>query len=458
MKRKRGLPSYRESAKLPRYAGFDDRLQYELDNTKENKTHEIRRYGFRLLWRAVPDEMEKHDIPAVDSFHPDNGHKGVCWGWKRECSMSDNKAKQLLLAAFKSKKLTFPMLEAVRKALAYSWQLRGGDPDGNWPGTKKVWKVIKAGQRNLPQTTPQSSTLPRRIPTTDQLKAALLCEWTPDNPWNFVCHCVGRVTFWDNMVWGLRPREDVKRVKKSRTHRQNNAEGWQATKFQGGRAKLFGEKKGNRPWWLWRPCCCPNSKHVPPTWKDKFVIGPDGNPKPGKAVAFHQRCPMACYQFYNLWMLPDECRSYPKWLDSGRFGTSNINDVVDYAIKWGLANGVGDPDEPFDSNSGRKCLSRWLSELSVIYEEGMELHGDHPDTWTSRYQKDCIQVNPRFNRRDQSTDPEVALRALRKLVTWLGIAGEPYKPQLTNVEKMSRAMMEQMGMGARAKRICLGIE
>ena len=104
--RKAGVPSFRDTAKLPKYAGFDDKLQYELDKGKSGKTHEVRRYGFRLLWEVVPDEMERHNIGAVGSFHPQNGHNGVMWGWKRECNMTNTKAKKLLLAAFSSKKLT----------------------------------------------------------------------------------------------------------------------------------------------------------------------------------------------------------------------------------------------------------------------------------------------------------------------------------------------------------------
>ena len=402
--------------------------------------------------------MEKHKIPAVGSFDANNGHNGVMWGWKRECTMTDARAERLLLAAFESKELTLVQLKAVRKTLAYSWQLKGGDPDGNWPGTKKVWKLILAGQSSLPQTTEETSTSPVIVPTMEQLREGTLSLWSPGNRFNFIDHCEGRIAWWDSFICGIRPREDVKRVKESRTHKWNNRNGWFATRYEGGRCKLAGAKKGNREWWLYTPCCCVDSRHVPPSPDDRFVIGANGNPRAGMQVSFNPLCPMACLQFLNLWLEPGARRRYPNWKKAGGFGKRNVNDVVAFAIDWALANGVGDPEQPFDSNSGRKCLARWLSDLKLWFEEGVDIHGDHPETWVENYQPDSQLKNELFRRRKQATDPDIALRGLRKFVTWLGVAGEPYKPQLTRVELMQQAMMQNMGMGAVAKRICLGLD
>ena len=261
--------------------------------------------------------------------------------------------------------------------------------------------------------------------------------------------------FWDCFGNGIRPREDAKRIKNSVRHKCNNDEGWIATYYK--RCKLTGEKKDNRDWWAFLPCCCPDSKHVAPVLDDRFCIGKDGNPLAGMTVSFHERCPMACLQFVNLWE-NGPFRRYPQWKQKGGFGKRNINDVVDTAIKWALAQGVGDPERPFDSNSGRKCLARWLSKFNVWFEEGMDIHGDHPDTWVKNYQPDAELKNPMFKRREQATDPDIATRALRKLVTSLEIAGQPYRPQLSKGEKMQRRMMERMGMGNDAKRICLGLD
>ena len=69
MKRSRGgVPSYRDSAKLPRHASFHDKLQYSLDATKSGRTHECRRYGFRLLWRVIPDGLTAHERLFLFSF------------------------------------------------------------------------------------------------------------------------------------------------------------------------------------------------------------------------------------------------------------------------------------------------------------------------------------------------------------------------------------------------------
>jgi len=317
--------------------------------------------------------------------------------------------------------------------------------------------VIALNKATLPETTPETSTRPTVMPTMPELRKLLVCNWKPGHRLSFVEHCQGRTGFWDVFVNGLRPREDVKRCKESRTHRFSNADGWIATKYEGGRCKLTGEKKGNRQWWLFTPCCCLDSKHVAPTLDDRYSIGPDGNPLAGFSVGFNPVCPMACIQFVNLWLTPAKRRRYPNWKSNGGFGVRNVKDVAGKAVAWALANGVGDPEAPFDTNGGRHCLARWLSNLKVWFEEGFEIHADHPETWPT-YQPDCRMKNAAFSRRTQSEHPDIALRALRKLVTWLGVAGEPYQPQLTRAEEMQRATMEHLGMGNTAKRICLGFK
>ena len=97
------------------------------------------------MWRAAPETMKKHNIQPSFSYDPRNCHKGEMWGWSKECNMTDNKAKRILYACYKSRVLTFHQMRDVRRSLAYSYELiTGGDVDKqtNWPGVKSTWKVF----------------------------------------------------------------------------------------------------------------------------------------------------------------------------------------------------------------------------------------------------------------------------------------------------------------------------
>ena len=458
-KRKRGPPSFREKCKLPRHADFNTKLQHALDSTLSGEIHKTRRYGFTLLWRVVPELMEKYNIPEIGTFDPFNGHDGQCWGWKRECNMTARRACVLMFEAHNTGRLTLVQMQAIRKHMAYTWQLMGGDPKSSWPGLGKVWNVVECQKAKLKPTTAATSTLPRHIPTPPQLKDRLIKEWTPACPIPFTMNCTGRIAFWDCFVGGIRGTEDVKRLKESRTHFYGA--GWMATTFQGGRSKLHGSRKGTRPWKMYTPCCCPGQKHVSPTKADRRVIGKDGNPLPGKKVGFHERCPIACFEFQALWYTnaEEQVRRYPKWLESKRQGRyapkQSYGDVVALALDW--AEAMGYQGTRWDHNAGRKSLGRWLSHLSLYYEEGFELHADLYSTWRDKYQRDCKQRFADFRRREQSDDPEETTAALRKLVTWLGIAGKPYKPQLDQKGKMMLMMCEHMGIQGKVQAMLMGV-
>ena len=362
--------------------------------------------------------------------------------------MTDNKAKRIFYACYKTGNMTEPMLRAVRKTLAYAYELKGGEPLQNWPSIKGVWQTFKLC--NLPKS--EMSQKPELIPTPQQLKRAFTTEWNPDCPMVFAVWLVGLIAAFDSFVNGLRSNEDISRVKNSPRHIYDWDAGWECSEFNGGRAKLCGNKKGTREWWVWRVCLCPGGRHIRPPHNFKETITKAGNPTVN--IKWCTCCPLAALEL--LWSYPGPQRCYPKWLKSGTFKKQNEGDVIQLALQWMLAQGV--TEVGFDTNSGRKSLANWCEFLHVPYAESFYIHGDHPDTWIGNYQPDAVLKNPMFKRRKQATDPDIALRALRKLVTSLGFAGQPYRPQLTKVEKMQRRMMEGMGMGNDAKRICLGLD
>ena len=109
-KRKRGPKGLKEKASLPRYAGFNTQLQGDKNEMRESSTMKGLRWGFKLMWEHAEAEMEKHKIPRPDTFDKKNHHGGKLWGWPRECNMTDNKAKRIFYACYKTGNMTEPML------------------------------------------------------------------------------------------------------------------------------------------------------------------------------------------------------------------------------------------------------------------------------------------------------------------------------------------------------------
>ena len=455
-KRKRGPQSFKENKKLYRGAGWEAKLREQLDKGKSNPVGKTYRYGYTLMWRVAADEMRRYNMGKLGSFDRSNGHNGIIYGWKKECNMSDNKAKKILLACFRSGQLTLPMLKAVRKHLAYAWQLMGRNGEqSNWPSVPRVWKVISQAQ--LPSF-PERSPMPKVVPTPEQLKKAFTSKWKPGSSMSFATTIVARTGALHTLLQGARPNEDMSRIKASRTHRVSYPGGWMCTKYKGGRAKLAGEKKGGREWWAWARCWCPGGEHkrVPPA--ARYCLDTDGNPRNGKAP-FEERCPLAQFEFMNLWCRhKKDWRLFPNILKStGAYGKSNTGPIVELAIDWVLAQGVGDPDFRFGTNSGRKALGLTLTKLGLAYEYGMEMHGDLYETWEGSYQPGCFMLNGNFRRRKQSTEVNVATRALSTIGTYFGMGAAPHVPGMVRMERQLDAVLRRLGDADLADRILLGL-
>ena len=329
------------------------------------------RYGFKLLWREAPETCRRYKIGKVGSFDPLNGHNGVCWGWPSECRLTNSQAKTLYFNIYKKRSLTIHQTIVVRKALAYAYELRGGEPKGNFKGVKTVDTII----REAKLAGALGKVVPERLPTVRDLEAAFTKEWTTDSPQCLVEFSSSVVCAYDTILNGPRSNEDVDRLKKSRTHDFDWKNGWQCTAYEGGRAKLAGVKKGTRPWSIWTVCFCKGKKHQSPPDYFCAKILKSGNPRDPSEVNWCTTCPLACLQF--LWQLQDEPRRYGKWLSkSGRFGSSNINDPVKAAIDWFEHQGVTSPSGRYDHNCGRKCFARWTRHLSLEYPHIFEVVGD----------------------------------------------------------------------------------
>ena len=116
--KRRGRPTYAEEAIVPRGSGFETKLQHERNLQRERSTHHIIRYGWKLMWRAAPEEMNKQKIQPSFSYDTRNCHKGLMPGWPKEVkNFTDNKMKRVLFACYKSGELTYPGLKSVRKSM-----------------------------------------------------------------------------------------------------------------------------------------------------------------------------------------------------------------------------------------------------------------------------------------------------------------------------------------------------
>lgn len=385
-KRKRGPKSWQANKRVYKRGGWEAQLRGDLDKGKSKKTMELYRYGYKLMWQTAPEEMKKHSMGPLNSFHKRNGHNGLMYGWKRECNMTDNKAKRILRACYKKEVLSLDQLKAVRKSLAYSWQLMGKD-DGvniNWPSVARTWKGVTGVQ--CPKD-PTKSTLPLVIPTPQQLKKAFTTRWSPGSPMSFAKTVLARRGAHFGFLLGCRSQEDMKRLKNSRTHVINYNEGYMSTEFLGGRCKLAGEKKGNRPWWGWANCWCKNGKHKRPSPRLRYCLNKEGNPRNGEAP-FDERCPLAGFEFSCMFEEDkSEHRLFPNIVKStGTYGSTNTGDVIGLAIDW-LTETSGS-ELRFSTNSGRKALAALCTQCDIPYDWSFEQHGDLPDVWEESYRED----------------------------------------------------------------------
>ena len=429
-KRKPGPKSFRSQSKLPRYASLETRIQKERNDQRSKSSMDGLRYGFKLMWREAPEEMRRCKVGEVGSFDKHNGHKGLCWGWPRECKLTNAQAKRIYWAVYEKKRLTVYQMKTVRKALAYAFQLTGGDRRlKNYASVNNVSELVK--ESALADS--KVSVIPKRIPTVRDLKKAFDTEWTPESPWCFMEWLSGLICAYDCFLNGLRAVEDVTRLKKSRSHQADWKAGWQRTAFLGGRAKLSGPKKNTRKWDLYTTCFCPQEHQGPPPsfW---VKIQKDGNPRHPEEVIWTTTCPLAALQL--MWQLQDEPRRYGKWLGSGKFGSSNIGDPVKKAMQWFCAQGVCESEDAFDHNSGRKCFARLARALDLEYPAIFQVVQDLEEVWRENYDPDLPKSNWSPTKRDQSPDPSLCTEALRIFRRRVLKRGGAFLPRMSRSERL----------------------
>ena len=329
--------------------------------------------------------------------------------------MTNRAAGEIIERVYESGKVSWRQLNQVRHSLSYSFYLQTGEGGSNWPEVGAQWRSFKIA--SLPKT---RSLVPTRIPTPQNLKEAFNKQWTTDHELSLANFLTGVVATWDFHVFGLRPNVDIAKVKKSEEHYINENEGYCTTAMVNGRSKLHLCKRGTRPWKVYRVCLCKGEHRSPSS--HEMRVNKEGSPRSNPK--WNTCCPLNAMRFIEFHHRTSDYKVYTKWIGNGCYGKQNHGDVPSLANRW-LQVQTG--QEPFDHHCGRKSLARWLGLLKIPYEQSLPIHGDLEIVWRVSYQGKLDRSNYRV--RDQSTDPDVATRALRRLKKWFHESGAP-KPSI----------------------------
>ena len=357
-----------------------------------------------VAWKHAGKYMRRKNIPT--SFRKGNIHGGRLWANRNECVMTNRMAGEIIERVYLSGKATLPQLKQVRHTLSYSFYLRTGKSKANWPEVGAQWQSFQLS--SLPGSLKSLKAI--RIPVPENLRVAYTTPWNPTGTWSLFDFVVAGLTAHDYFIFGLRPVVDMNKVKISRCHFINVNELYGTTKMIGGKSKLQGNKRGTRPWNVHRVCFCRGGKHT--SVPDDIVLDIQGNPT--DPPTWNTVCPLAMMEFLQTTSPVDAWMPYPKWRKNGLVSKQSHGDVSGLANKWlqSQAN-----QAPFDRNSGRKSLSRWLEELHIPYEVGHEIHGDLQKVWRYSYQPSLPKSS--YEIREQSRDSDTATKGLRLFAKWL---------------------------------------
>ena len=435
-------PRDRPNCIKPRRQGFYGKVAWERNKLKSIHTLAKYRTGYRKAWEvpAARRIMKRIGLKKPGTYNKNNQQKGDMFA-PNEFKMNDKQAGTIFQACKDSGKLTVSNLKDVKKMLSYAYQLKN-NAEGNWPAVKWVWDNTNPDEQ---KPAAKRKIKPVVVPEPSHLRTAFTREYKPGCGMDFQKWNVALLMSHDLTVFGCRQVEDLKRIKKSKSHTYVPQSGWMATDFHGGRSKIE-KKKGIRPWKLYRVCLCPEAKHqrIPDDWETR--LDENGNPK--ESLPWCTSCPLNAFQMIRNLLPADDYRTYPKWLEDPKkfHATWNEGEDVTKDLMQKFFNvQKANPDGIiFDSNSGRKSLSNWCGDYKVPYEESFEIHGDHWTTWRKYYQTK-LRSAPDFERRTQSPDPDICTRALWRFARGIG-RGRITRddPDFLNPRQQAQAMLAIM--------------
>ena len=443
VKKKRGRKSYREQAVPPKNrGGMKQRIVQRLIEKKSAGTMTAYRAGYAAAWRYAAAHMKKLGLPKPGEFRKGNVHGGALWGDAKECKLTGTQAAQILEICMENGMSLHQLLQ-LKKSWSFAYLLRTGNNKANFPKVKNMFEsFMKEQLRDRSKT----STLPTRVASIDELKKAFTTEWSPGCGMGLVEWSTGLVVSWDWLVSGNRPLSDLGKIKKSTKHILKPKQGYCYTALKGGRSKLHEDKRGTRPWKVYRLCTCNVGEHCGPpkeAMESRWSWTPEGNPPKrfthdGKPT-WCTCCPLAATELLLGLQDGNKKYVYRKWTKEGVMGKSNHGKLTDLANKWMVSQGAN-AGVKYDSNGGRKCLGDWCSELEVPYEESFEIHGDLFKTWADHYQNDASN-DTKFARRTQAQTAKTALKAYKRLAVHFGVREKERK-----FSQMERTMLMNSSM------------
>ena len=385
--------------------------------------------------------MRRKKIPEPGQFRKNNIHGGQLWASRKECKLTDKMAGQIIERVYTSKKVGIHQLRQVRHSFSYAYYLTTGKAGENYPEVKAQWQSFKMS--TLPGVRrPLKAT---RMPAVLSLKTAWKKQWSPNCEMALTDFTVAGLAAYDSHIFGLRPNVDVKKVKNSRTHEIVIQDRYGYTEMVEGRSKLHMSKRGTRRWLVYRVCFCAG-QHTPVP--QDLVVSRQGNPQ-GEPT-WNTVCPLAMMEFLQIIQSTNQWKPYAKWFPKQMAYGQNHGDVATLANRWLEIQGI--PGGPFHRNSGRKTLSRWCDHLNVGYEESVHIHGDLESCWRNSYQRKLTKSG--YRQREQSEDPEIATKALRRFARWLHTSIErPPKVPLSRTEKMLARVLQNQNDGDELQRI-----
>ena len=404
---KRGKKRLSYGAKLPRRAGFKNAVFFDKNELKKPATMKKYRTGYRWCWKraAVRRYMRSIGFKPPGSYGR-NQHGGEMPALPREFSLTDLQAGRIMRKSWQAGG-TLSQLEAVRKMLSYFHQMMTSESESNFDSVYFQWD----NQDPLKYAPPTQKVIAEVSVETSGLKKAFTTPYHSNcglsyHEWN-----VGLLMSHDKCIWGARSQEDLHRIKMSSDHTYAPSQGYCCTALKGGRAKLQ-RKKGIRPWRCYRVCFCKKGKHdaIPDDWH----LDLNSRTRQPNNITWTTECPLNAFKAIQDMTPYGDPRIYPKWnpkkLEFGKesVGKKKLTKTVQH---WLNIQGANPDGLVFDSNSGRKSLGKWLSELQILYSWSFEIHGDLWKTWKKHYQAN-LASEILFERRTQSNDPDECTRAL----------------------------------------------
>ena len=340
------------------------------------------------------------------------------------------------VVAFQESFSTYAQIRTVSATLSFLHQLVTGIGGENWT-------EVHAELENYSPSdfAPPTKRLKAEIiPTCDNLKDAFTKGYDAACGVSFVLWVTGLLAAYCWSIWGSRSNVDLNSLKTSVVHDHNTNQDWASTSYDGGRNKLAGNKKGNRPWCCYFGCLCPGGKHIPVPEGFEWSLRPDGNPS--VPITFPTECPLNCIELKRRRKVNGEWRLFSKWTKTTHNWVSNHGDVAKLAIDWFVWQGYEGPR--FSRNAGRNALGRWLQETHAPYHEGFQVHGDLIDVWRT-YQPGVPES--KYAVRTQTTDPLIATAALRRLqrIFGRGRRSQVARAPLSLSDKLMIRFMENQG-------------